>query len=225
MSLLRATLLASLLVTSICYAQAPHEGCSAGPATIVSHRDGITVKTVSFSGKSWTVTAHVFLPDADGPIPGIAFSQSAIHYADSTTDLLAFAHALARAGAASIMLDGTIEWQTPNDDYKRQWPEFDCAGQWFMANANLDPKRLAIGGPIDLKGGPPCESVNSEPCQPWIWVNYGWNEAKSIRATEHMKTLQGQLELASLVTESFHLNAVQLSWLVQDSSGSSLAHR
>jgi len=46
-----------------------------------------------------------------------------------------------------------------------------------MATANLDPERLAIGGPIQLGhelSFCPCETERE--CDTGIYVNYGWNE-------------------------------------------------
>jgi hypothetical protein len=83
----------------------------------------------------------------------MAFSHPSIQYADALTDLLPFARALARAGAASIMIDGTIDWRTPNDDSKRPWQEVSCAAQWLMANANVDGQGLAFGGAHDGRRG------------------------------------------------------------------------
>jgi hypothetical protein len=52
------------------------------------------------------------------------------------------------------MIDGIIDWHTPNDDFKRPWKEYNCAARWLMANANLDRERLAIGGPIKFEDEP-----------------------------------------------------------------------
>ena len=66
-----------------------------------------------------------------------------IHGSSSDADLLRFAWVLARAGAASIVLDGTIDWLSPNDESIRS-PEFQfCAGQWLLQHVNLDPMRAA----------------------------------------------------------------------------------
>jgi hypothetical protein len=136
------------LIATTCFAQSD-KPCLAGPVATLSHRDGVTTKTVSF-GIIWQADRSRLLPDDTGPVPGIAFSYSSIQYEDSLTDLRPFARALARAGAASIMLDDTIDWHTPNDDFKRPWAEFNCAAKWLMATASLDPERLAIGGPIQF---------------------------------------------------------------------------
>src|SRR6516165_7966149 len=102
------SVLSVLALAGFCLAQT-EEACVASPAATVSHGDHVIAKTVLFTGDFGKMTAHVFLPDTTQPVPGIAFSQSAIQYSDSQTDLLPFARALARAGAASIMIDGTID--------------------------------------------------------------------------------------------------------------------
>jgi len=214
-----ACLLAFAVITVPSVAQS-EKPCVAGLAATLSDRDRVTTKTVSFTGSFGTLTAHVFLPDTAEQVPGIAFSYSSIQYPDSLTDLLPFARALARAGAASIMIDGTIDWHTPNDDFKRPWKEYNCAAQWLMANANLDRERLAIGGPIKFENEPSpfCPSQSKDPCQPWIYVNYGFDDPNAIRATKLMKTPQSQLHITAGLTSDFHLNEVQLAWLLESAT-------
>ena len=221
-----APILISALLVGVAVAQSG-SACKAGPASKIDDRDGLTVETVSFQGSFGRLSAHVFVPDTADPVPGIAFSHSSIQYTDSVTDLLPFARAMARAGAASIMIDSAIDWRTPNDDSKRQWTEVACAAQWLMANANLDLDRLAIGGPIKLKGDPFCPlGLGTQPCgQSWIYINFGWASPIEIHVTELMKTPQGQLWVTPVLTDSFHLKEVQLEWLLEHVSPSTLARR
>lgn len=220
-----ACLVALTVITVPSVAQSK-KACVAGPAITLSNRDGVTTKTVSFTGAFGKLTAHVFLPNITEPVPGIAFSYSSIQYADSPTDLLPFAHALARTGVASLMIDGTIDWRTPNDDFKRPEEEFNCAARWLMANANLDPERLGIGGPIKFENAASfCPAQSTRTCDPWIWVNYGWDDPMAVRATELMKTPQSQLHIAPLVTSNFHLKEVQLEWLLETAPPAALAKR
>src|SRR5262249_23547088 len=145
------------------------------------------------------------------------------------TDLILFARALARAGSASIMLDGTIDWRIPNDDSKRPWRPVGCELQWLIANVNLDLKSLAFGGPISLSTDsyvPVCPPRGRKLCyEPWIYVNFGWNSPIEVRTTEWMKTPQGQLKMTHLVTGTFHLKDVQLSWLMENPAAPAKAAR
>ncbi len=214
--------LTAISAPSVAQSQKP---CVAGAAATLSDRDGVTTKTVSFTGEFGKGTAYVFLPDNADAVPGIAFSYSAIQYEDSLTDLHPFARALARAGAASIMLDGTIDWHTPNDDFKRPWAEFNCAAKWLMANVNLDPERLAVGGPIKFGHELPfCPSESERTCDPWIYVNYGFDDPMAVRATKLMKTPQSQLEMTHLVTYHFHLKDVEVAWLSETATPAPLAN-
>jgi hypothetical protein len=211
------------LVSVSCVAQSVPT-CKADAASTIDDRDGVTARVVSFQGSSGKLTAHVFVPDTTEPVPGIAFSHSSIQYADSLTDLLPFARAMARAGAASIMIDGTINWRTPNDDSKRPWQEVRCAAQWLTANANLDGQRLAFGGPITENREPFC---GPETCggQAWFYFNFGSTSVPhGISVTELMKTPQGQLKLTKL-PEGFHLKPVKLEWLMDDALPISVARR
>jgi hypothetical protein len=221
-----AYIFALIVISAPPFAQS-EKPCVAGPAATLSDRDGVTTKTVSFTGSFGRFTAHVFLPDTAEPVPGIAFSYSSIQYTDSLTNLVPFAHALARAGAASIMIDGIIDWHTPNDDFKRPWKEYNCAAHWLMANANLDRERLAIGGPIKFEDEPSpfCPSQSKAPCQPWVYVNYGFDDPMAVRATKLMKIPQDQLHMTALVTNNFHLNEVQLAWLLENNPPTAVAQR
>jgi hypothetical protein len=215
-----ASFFAVALLGTAAFAQS-YSACRATPASIVDHRDGITVEIVSFQRSSVNMTAHVFVPDSRVPLPGIAFSHSSIQYSDSLTSLLPFAKAMARAGAATIMLDGTIAWLSPNDESKRPWTEVACAAQWLMANVKLDMDRLAIGGPIDfadhsgISHDPFCPlGLGKNPCGlAWFYINFGWVGQHEAHYTELMKTPRGQLWMTKL-PEDFHLRPVQLEWLM-----------
>jgi len=86
--------------------------CRFGSTSDIGHVDGIIVKRLIVVEKSGKVGAAVFIPDGNEPLPSIVFSHSAIHGPTNDTDLLRFAWAMARAGAASIVLDGVINWQS-----------------------------------------------------------------------------------------------------------------
>ena len=229
MRILLTYLLALPIVSGTCLAQSSPT-CEAAPAVTIDDREGVTVETLSFRGSFGKRTAHVFIPETAEPVAGVAFSHSSIQYADSLTDLLPFARAVARAGAASVMLDGTIDWHTPNDDAKRPVTEVNCAAQWLMANANLDLDRLAMGGPIKLEDPserlPFCPEPDRQPCgQPWVYVGFGWANPIEIDVTELMKTPQGQLQVTRLLTDTFHLKEVQLEWLLENVLPKALAQR
>jgi hypothetical protein len=126
-----------LSLFGICAAQKLHP-CRFSSTSNVGHVEGITVQRPTVMEKTGKVGATVFIPDGNEPLPSIVFSHSAIHGPNNDTDLLRFAWAMARAGAASIVLDGVIDWQSgPNDESIRQ-PEFQfCAGQWLFQNLSL----------------------------------------------------------------------------------------
>jgi len=173
MSILRLT--ASILVLiATCFAEfAP---CRPGKSAIVSHHEGITEQTVTFLEPSGTYGARVFIPDSESAVPGIVFSHSAIHGTDRSADLARFAEGLARAGAASIVLDGTIEWETENDQQKSDPHLMACAGQWLLLNAHLDRRRLGVAGPQTGWGGgytPVCQAGESPCFHPTVWLNFG----------------------------------------------------
>jgi hypothetical protein len=199
-------------VASTCAAQfAP---CKASKPSTVEHRDGITELRVSFLELSGERKARVFLPDSDAPVPGIVFSHSAIRGVNTRADLLRFARGLALAGAASIVLDGTIEWETPNDDSKQAYHLTACAGHWLLENVNVDQQRLAQAGPgawvgsggyYCLEGEPPCYHSKD-------WLNFGLTTDAEFRSTEAMLTSEGQLQMARWAQRQLNLKEINPAW-------------
>ena len=102
MSRVVAQCIAILSLLPTCAAQGLHP-CKFSGTSGVGHIEGITVQRLAVIQKSGKVGAMVFIPDGNEPLPGIVFSHSAIHGPNNNTDLLRFAWALARAGAASIV--------------------------------------------------------------------------------------------------------------------------
>ena len=99
--------IAVLSLFGTCAAQRLHP-CRFSGTSNVGHVEGITVQRLTVMEKSGKVGATVFIPDGNEPLPSIVFSHSAIHGPNNDADLLRFAWAMARAGAASIVLDGVI---------------------------------------------------------------------------------------------------------------------
>jgi len=207
----------SLLSTSV--AQRLHP-CKFDNASLIGHSDGVTFQRVAVIEKNKKVGASVFIPDGDEPLPGIVFSHSAIHGPSNDTDLLRFAWALARAGAASIVLDGTIDWQSPNDQSIRP-PEFQfCAGQWLLHHLNIDLTRIADAG--NRKVGwidndvSPCALDLSGKARCWPggpWLNFGQTGEAESRNTDGMLTLEGQLSVAHFAQRNLKLKEVKPEWL------------
>ena len=83
-----------------CTAQTLHT-CRFSGTSQVGHSQGISIQRVTIVEPNSEVKATLFIPDGSEPLPGIVFSHSAIHGPSNDTDLLRFAWALARAGAAS----------------------------------------------------------------------------------------------------------------------------
>ena len=199
----------------------PFVPCNAGKATTIGHADGITLQRVTFKESYGEVAASVLIPDSENPLPGLVFSHSGIHGPTTRTDLARFALALARAGAASVVLDGTIEWMTPNDDSKRAAHVMSCAGQWLLLNASLDRHRLSIAGssiswgggdtPFCLPGERPCWKPNS-------WLGFGQAASVESRNTNAMLTLNGQMRMANFVQKVLGLAVLRPEWFAVESA-------
>jgi len=200
-------------VASPCAAQfAP---CKVSKPSTVAPRDGITELRVSFLEPSGDEReAHIFVPDSDAPVPGIVFSHSAIHGVNTRVDLLRFARGLALAGAASIVLDGTIEWEIPNDNSKQAYHLVACASHWLLENVNVDRQRLAQAGPgawvgtggyFCLEGESPCY------CGRAI-LNFGETTNSEFRNTEKMLTRAGRLQMAQWTQRELDLKEINPEW-------------
>ena len=195
--------------------------------TQISHAErseGIAISRVSLIEPSGEVGASVFIPDSNEPLPGIVFSHSAIHGAAANADLLVFAWALARAGATSIILDGAIEWQTPNDESIRDPHLLACAGQWLLLHAKVDRRRRAfVGAPGAWGGGetPMCQAGES-PC--WRseggYTTFGETSPTESHNTDAMLTLEGRLFIARWIQRHLKLREIRQQWLEDTSNGS-----
>jgi hypothetical protein len=211
--------LALLIVALVSVASGELAPCKTGGTSVAGQANGITIQRVAFLEASGEVGATVFIPEREEPVPGIVFSHSGIHGPKNDTDLRRFALALARAGAASIVLDGNIEWQTPNDEAKREPHVLACAAQWLLLNARLDGERLAIAGTTTGWGG---ENVaicleGKRPC--WhahLSLNFGQTSPADWYNTDAMLTPEGQLYMARFAQRYLHLAEVKPEWLAQE---------
>jgi hypothetical protein len=204
--------LAFFAVASSCAAQfAP---CKVSKPSTGTHRDGITELTVSFLEPNGERGAHIFVPDRDTPVPGIVFSHSAIRGVNTRADLLRFARGLALAGAASIVLDGTIEWETPNDDSKQPYHLTACAGQWLLENVDVERRRFAQAGPGAWVGSGGYYCVEGERLcdHSRDWLNFGLTSDAEFRNTEQMLTPAGRLQMARWVQHDLGLKKIDPSW-------------
>lgn len=213
-------IVAALLFTAVACAQ--FEPCKLGDLQSAKNDNGVTVGRTTLSEPLGEVGASVFIPAGNGPFPGIIFSHSAIQGQASRTDLQRFALALARAGAASIVLDGTIEWLNPNDDFKKPEPRtLACAGQWLLENVKLDRKQLAVAGTLNGWGGgytAQCgfEADWGKPCYlSHAVLNFGTTWHVDWDNTDSMLTLEGQLQMARFAQRHLGLSDVKREWLVE----------
>lgn len=224
MSRVFALSIAILSLLATCTAQRLHP-CRFSGTSEVGHTQGIDVQRVAVIEPDKEVQATVFIPDGGEPLPGIVFSHSAIHGSSNNTDLLRFAWALARAGAASIVLDGVIDWQSPNDESIRP-PEFQfCAGLWLLQHVNLDPTRTADAGNhkvgwIDNDVSPCGLESGKARCWPGgMWLDFGQIGQAESRNTDLMLTLEGQLWMARFAQKYLKLQEVKPEWLTETAHG------
>jgi len=213
---------AFLSLLSTCSAQSLHT-CKYSGTSFVGRTDGISIQRVSLIEKRGTRDATVFIPDGDEPLPAVVFSHSAIHGPYNSTDLLRFAWALARAGAATIVLDGTIEWLTPNDDSIRPREFQFCAEQWMFHHVNLDLTRLANAGNFKVGWIPDglshCAIEISGKARCWpggLWMGFGQTSPAESRNTDSMLTPEGELFMARFAQKHLRLREIDPQWLIDN---------
>jgi hypothetical protein len=192
--------------------------CKFGKSISVGVSNGIEVRRVSITDNQTDYGATVFVPPSDTPTPGILFSYSAMKGSEGSADLLRFAYALARAGAAAIVLDGTMAWDQPNNTNQRSPHLLACAGQWLLLHASIDRHRLAEAGYLGQWGGgetPAC-MPGEVPC--WngiVYLNFGESPYSESSNTKRMLTRAGQLDFAEFASRHLGLAAIQPQWLDQ----------
>lgn len=201
---------------------APFAPCSFAGATMVKSFDGITVSRVMIVEPSGEVGATVIVPKSDGQIAGLVFTHSAIQGPDNRTDLLSFALAMARGGAASVVLDGDLDWKQANNSNARAPHLMSCAGQWLLQLGNIDPQRTALVGPHGNwgGGGTPLCLPGETPCwQPSGSLDFGFAGAAECANTDRMLTSDGQYRLAQFVGRNLKLGSLQPEWFTTSGVG------
>jgi hypothetical protein len=197
--------------------------CTTGTATLLAHRDGVTVERILFtdiSGKKpVVVSTHAFVPDSSGPMPGVAMSFAAIQGDDMLTDLLPFAWTLARAGAASIVIDRAVKWRPLDDDANRSPSVMYCAVRWLMSHANLDRDRMATAG---LYGwGDDCDMSTLRCWNSHFGMGFGQTTPVEYRNTDLLTTVKGQLWMARAAQKELRLKEIDPEWFVSYSTDAS----
>jgi hypothetical protein len=210
-------LLGLLFLSTFAFAKTPE--CRVNSAQLQGTADGISTYAVEFSdlrenAVEKRVTAHAYLPPVmQSEVPGIVATHSAIHKSDTVTDLTPVMRALARAGAATIVLDRTIQWDPLDDAANRDESVYSCAVDWLVQHAKLAPGRL-------MQAGPP------QPGRVWVtrdgigWpngsvLNFGTTNAADNLNTEMLITREGQIRQAAWVTTVLHLRPIDPAWLDQ----------
>lgn len=189
--------------------------CKFSDLTSVGQSEGVSVQRLTILEPNEQISATILLPKDPAPVPGIIFSYSQIVGPASKVDLARFAMGLARAGAAVIVLDGSINWNPPNDDAERSPHVWACAGQWLLLHARLDINRLAEAGPKRHWGGgdtPLCMEGES-PCWHGVgWLNFGQTTDAEYQNTENMLRF-GCSGMASAAQRWLKLRSVEGKWL------------
>lgn len=205
-----------LLLTGVSSGQVPQlTPCKFGKALLAGKTEGVSAMRISIVEVSGEFGATVFIPDGEAPFPGILFTHSAIRGTNVQTSLLRFAQGMARAGAASIVIDGDIQWEQPNDNNYRSPHLLACAGQWLLQHVSLDSASLLVAGPIGPCGGddtPDCLLGKSRYWPSRGWINFGQTSPAELINTDRMLTGKGQFELALHSSKWIKLRTLKPEW-------------
>jgi hypothetical protein len=222
-----ACFVALLAFVSTSFAYGKEQQCSIGEVSTVEHRDGVTVRTVSFvevAPATWSqpdpdakpfvpsnkrVTAHVYIPDSAEPAPAILFSHSGIHTYQGTTSLLPFAFAMARAGAASIVMDRAIQWEPYDEAANTDTSVMDCASRWLLSEVKIDISHIATAGnyhwPQGMTG-PPFRALRGS-------AGFAIMASAEIANNKALRSVKGQMRIAHGLLSFLKLPDVNPEWL------------
>jgi hypothetical protein len=202
----------AMVLALTCFCAAQESTCSVKSATEVSHVDGLTEWSLSFAvtepgATEKNVHARAYVPELKEAVPGIVFTHSAIHSAGKTYNYSRFPKAFARAGAATIVLDRTIQWDPYDEGANRSGDATLCAMQWLESKANLDQDRLAVGGPAEFNVI--CDNFPAGHCYSYYaWLNFGLQSHAESENTERMLSSDGQMKAADWLTRVLKMNRV-----------------
>jgi hypothetical protein len=227
--------------------------CATSNLTSVKHRNGVTVQTLTFTEitpgdddnsprnsdgtfiKKAPVNAQVYIPDGAGPFHVLLFSHSAIHSAKGTTDLLPYAFALARSGAASMVLDRAIQWDTYYDRAANiDHSVMQCASLWFKDHLNGGVKSVGLLGNYYAPGWVfmlPRTSHLGERTKPGEGhtgaVGFATSEGGAeFLNNEHIQTVDGQLTIANgFILRHADLPPIRREWLRVETKPDAVAQK
>jgi hypothetical protein len=135
--LLRSTVTLSVVVLAS-MAAAQDQLCTPAKASTITEGAGVKVQQVMLSGKWGSNSANVFLPDKETAEGAVVLSHSAIRAeTGASVDLLRFALTLARAGAAVIVPDRTLNWPPGTERTNREGAVVACAAHWMIDNVKV----------------------------------------------------------------------------------------
>ncbi len=210
-----------LALSAAAFAKEKDQVCSISDPVTVEHRDKVTVRTISFldtapirdGEKREVVNAHVYVPDGDGPFPMILFSHSAIHSNKGTSDLLPYAFAMARGGAASIVLERTIQWEPYDEDANKDRSVMDCASHWLATNIKFNGHLSTLGtyGGYwhGLYTAEYCKSMPHDGCH--VAVGLGWMKPAEQLNTEYLLSEEHYARAAQWMARHLQLT-IDPSW-------------
>jgi hypothetical protein len=205
-----------LAISAVASDKTKDQVCSNTGAVTVEHRGKVTVQTISFldvspiapAEKREIVKAHIYVPDGDGPFPFILFSHSAIHSSKGTADLLPYAFGMARAGAASIVLDRTIQWEPYDEAANKKASVMDCASHWMVDHVKYNGHFETVGnyGQYWQRLHARCSGL---PCGDAVGI--GWHASAEQANTESFLSEKDYLQAARFLTRDLKLS-IDPSW-------------
>jgi hypothetical protein len=157
------------ILASVTWAVAQSGSCQLGKVSTLGHADGVALQRINFTGADEGVGATVFMPTTKrDEIPDVVISHSAVVGNNTKADMLKFALALARAGAAVIVIDGTFVSPGSLDGAQSTRHLTACAGEWLQQKTKADHNHIALVAPEAYWSG----WTGGEPWSPYVGVGF-----------------------------------------------------
>ncbi|WP_429417101.1 alpha/beta hydrolase [Nocardia sp. GAS34] len=160
----------------------------------------LTPEHVTFNSLGIRCAADLYLPAADGPVPGLVLGHSGVMVKEA---LAVFAPYFVQAGFAVLAIDyrtvGSSEGEPRGQDYpERQVEDFRSAISYLQGRSEIDAERIglwgvSVGGSVAVQAAvldrrAKCVVVQS----PSAWN--GWRYLERLSSRAGVRTLRDQLD-------------------------------
>jgi len=204
---------ALIILASVTWTVGQSGSCQMGKSFTSGQTDGVTLQRINFAGADAGMGASVFMPSSrKDEIPNVIISHSVVTGKNTQADMLRFALALARAGAAVIVIDGTFVSPGSLVAAENTRNLMACAGEWLQRKTKVDQNRIALVAPEAYWSG----WSDNEPWAPYVGI--GFPQRSNVRDPLITQDLRSS---ADSLQHWLGLNEIKSEWLadtIEDTS-------